>query len=472
MNAAQIDAIRLEVNNRLNQSSKLKFAQFMTPSIIADFMAGLFTPSQSKISRLLDCGAGIGSLALAVDRKKIGISHTDFWEIDSVMAHELEKNVRFASFTSDIHISDFIEDAVNNIHRYRYTHAILNPPYKKLNSRSKHRKLLNSIGLETVNLYSAFLGLTILQMQHLGQIVAIIPRSFCNGAYYKNFRKFILQHCAIEHIHIFESRKKVFHDDRVLQENIIIKLIKGKKQESVVVSSCKDSEFNGYSSNIFPFSQIVTEGNSENFIRIPNQSSINIPSAFKYNLTDIGLQASTGPIVDFRIKSLLEQNINNENIPLFYPHHFSKDGLIHPRQHKKPNAIKYTKDSEKYLLPNDGWYVIVKRFSAKEENKRINAFIINPEKIQHSFIGLENHLNFFHINKHGFDEFLAKGLICFLNSTWLDKYFREFSGHTQINITDLKNLPYPSLDILRSWGKKYHSDMSSEEINTFIQQYV
>ena len=52
-----------------------------------------------------------------------------------------------------------------------------------------------------------------------GQIVAIIPRSFCNGPYYRSFRDFILERAAIKQIHLFGSRNKAFMDDNVLQEN-------------------------------------------------------------------------------------------------------------------------------------------------------------------------------------------------------------------------------------------------------------
>lgn len=60
--------------------------------------------------------------------------------------------------------------------------------------------------------------------------MAIIPRSFCNGPYYRPFREFVLKHAAIRHMHLFESRNKAFKDDDVLQENIIIWLERGGQQ--------------------------------------------------------------------------------------------------------------------------------------------------------------------------------------------------------------------------------------------------
>ena len=40
---------------------------------------------------------------------------------------------------------------------------------------------------------------------------------------------------------------------------------------------------------------------------------------------------------------------------------------------------------------------------------------------------------------------LACGLALYLNSTVVDQFFRMFNGHTQVNATDLRALPYPSL---------------------------
>ena len=74
-----------------------------------------------------------------------------------------------------------------------YTHAILNPPYKKIRSDSAHRLALRKVGIETVNLYSAFVALSVLLLEERGQLVAIIPRSFCNGPYYRPFREFVLE---------------------------------------------------------------------------------------------------------------------------------------------------------------------------------------------------------------------------------------------------------------------------------------
>lgn len=152
--------------------------------------------------RLLDAGAGIGSLTSAFFERCLSgnlcfneISVSAF-EIDSLLHQELNRTL--ASYLGrlplgyEIHHGDFIEEAVNRIQFHygdQFTHAILNPPYKKIGGHSRHRLLLRQAGIETVNLYSAFVALTLALMAPGGQIVAIIPRSFCNGPYYRPFRE-------------------------------------------------------------------------------------------------------------------------------------------------------------------------------------------------------------------------------------------------------------------------------------------
>src|SRR4029450_12503157 len=151
----------------------------------------------------------------------------------------------------------------------RFTHAILNPPYKKIHSTSPHRLLLRRVGIETVNLYAAFVALTIELMQPGGQIVAIIPRSFCNGPYYRSFRERILARTAIKHIHLFGARDRTFKEDDVRQENIVIMLARNAQQESVTVSTSTEDSFTDMETHMHPFDRIVFPDDAERFIHIP-----------------------------------------------------------------------------------------------------------------------------------------------------------------------------------------------------------
>lgn len=465
-----LDNIRLEVNGRLDKQNKSRFGQFMTPTAIADYMSSLFDKNTVG-ARILDCGAGIGSLSISAIRALKNIDLVDQWEIDPIMQDQLQKNMQTTGVNFSIHLEDFIFDAVKNISTgqgNRYTHAIINPPYKKISSSSEHRKLLREVGIETVNLYSAFLGLSVILMQNGGQIVTIIPRSFCNGPYYKPFREMILKDCCIDHIHIFESRKKAFQDDGVLQENIILKITKGKKQGNVEISKSTDQEFSDYSLKSVAFTEVVKPTDAEIFIHIPTEEIIENKKLFVSSLPDLGLNVSTGPVVSHKMIDYLEMNPTDDSVPLIYPHHFINREFNYPVEHKKPNAIRVSPETRKWLMANNGFYVIVRRFSAKEEKRRVVAHVVNPAEIGKDWIGFDNCWNVFHVNKSGFDEATANGLACFLNSTLLDNYFRIFSGHTQVNATDLRNIKYPTMETLQMIGRSYTSTMPQHQIDDLL----
>lgn len=473
------DSVRREVAPRTAQKHKAEFGQFMTPSSVARFMASLFPTSTLQTCRLLDAGAGVGALSCAfLDRWVTGgfgfesVEATTY-EIDEKLRGHLAQHLAgYSRVTPRIIAGDYIELATaEGLQDRGYTHAILNPPYKKINSQSAHRLALRSVGIETVNLYSAFVALAVGEAAPGGQIVAIIPRSFCNGPYYRPFRDFILERAAIRHMHLFDSRSKAFKDDEVLQENIIIRLERGGQQGPVTVTTSTDDSFSDLTTHEHPFDRIVFPDDPERFIHVPTtteKSAIELSPAVRYSLADLGIKVSTGPVVDFRLKEQLRDMPEEGTVPLIYPGHLSITGTVWPVPGlKKPNAIMRNAETEKWLYPN-GFYCVVRRFSSKEEKRRVVASVVDPAAFgDHTVLGFENHMNLFHENKRGLPELLARGLAVFLNTTAVDESFRRFNGHTQVNATDLKLMKYPSREALTQlgqWAKK-HSEITQEMID-------
>jgi adenine-specific DNA-methyltransferase len=226
-----------------------------------------------------------------------------------------------------------------------------------------------------------------------------------------------------------------------------------------------------------PFDDIVHPSDPEKFIHIPSSVSHSTAKAslqgLNTSLTDLGIRVSTGRVVDFRAKDALRQNPVEGSVPLLYPSHFSEGQIAWPKpDSRKPNAIIDNHMTRSSLVPA-GIYVLTKRFTSKEERKRIVACLFNPESVQHPWIGIENHLNYFHANGKGLPENLAKGLFAFLNSTVLDEYFRRFSGHTQVNATDLRTLAYPDAATLERIGRHLKTPYQSQQnIDQLIDRYL
>lgn len=274
-------------------------------------------------------------------------------------------------------------------------------------------------------------------------------------------------------MHLFKSRNKAFKDDDVLQENIIIRLERGGRQGAVTVSTSTDDSFADLVTHKYPFERIVFPDDSERFIHVPTtpeENPLERSKAICHTLPELGIKVSTGPVVDFRLKEYLRDmpGLEEETVPLLYPGHFCSSGTTWPiAGMKKPNAIVRNADTEKWLYPC-GFYCVVRRFSAKEEKRRIVASVVEPSVFgEVPALGFENHLNVFHENKNGLPEALARGMAVFLNTTAVDEHFRRFNGHTQVNATDLKLMKYPSREILIELGEwaARQEDLTQEKID-------
>lgn len=475
--------------------TRQELGQFLTPTHVADFMAGLFQGRQAKLD-LLDAGAGDGALTAAlirrlrsVPRKPKTIAVTAY-EVDGRLIEPLQLTLNRCQqecesegieFSSVIINDDFITSVVPMLRADLFSSqiphfnaAIVNPPYRKLRSDSGSRRLLRSIGIETSNFYSAFVALIIKLLTHGGELVAITPRSFCNGPYFKPFRIEFLKAISVERLHLFESRSAAFGKDSVLQENIIIHGVKGQQSDHVILSSSSGSENSAITERRVPYCDVVPPTDPERFIHVgiaERQSGVSTAfSSFEETLDDLDLTVSTGRVVDFRAKTFLRHDPSTDTVPLIYPGHFNGNSIVWPKKDfRKPNAILIDDRTRGLLVPSEV-YVLVKRFTSKEERRRIVACIYDPDQISTDWVAFENHLNYFHIRGGGIPMTLARGLAAFLNSTVVDSYFRQFSGHTQVNATDLRKLSYPPAERLIELGGRISYPITQGELDDLIER--
>jgi adenine-specific DNA-methyltransferase len=481
------DIDRIHFSSKLSIKQRSELGQFLTPAAIARFMAGQFSNLAGHI-RLLDPGAGVGSLTAAfieqvlMSSDPIESCFITVYEVESGFISSLEQRLTecctalekrgiqanyclreksFIEAVAEVNLPLFSESTA------RFTHAILNPPYKKINNQSIEKKYLSSLGVETVNLYSAFVWLTMLQLDEDGEMVAITPRSFCNGTYFRPFRRAFLNEMKLRKIHVFQSRSTAFADDDVLQENVIFHAVKtSSKLDSIEVTNHSGNVLSEFSeTRVAPYHEVIEIKDSDQFIHIITNSledTLRVQmEQLPCTLEQLGLEISTGPVVDFRLKSALRSDLDEKSVPLIYPESIRADQILFPPQNpRKAIAIEQNPETQKWLV-QQGWYVLTRRFSAKEEKRRIVAAVCAP--LNAPFLGIENHLNYYHARGEGLDPALARGLAAFLNSTLCDRYFRQFSGHTQVNATDLRRIKYPCKNDLIKLGNQVSDSITNQE---------
>jgi adenine-specific DNA-methyltransferase len=188
-------------------------------------------------------------------------------------------------------------------------------------------------------------------------------------------------------------------------------------------------------------------------------------------LESLGLAVSTGRVVDFRARDYLRPEPEGSTVPLIYPCHLANGLVRWPKAGaRKPNAIVQCGETTSLLVPR-GYYVVTKRFSSKEEKRRLVAAVYDPEFVPAPFVGFENHVNYFHRQGEGLARDEAYGLAAFLNCHPLDRYFRQFNGHTQVNATDLRSLRFPSPTVLQRLGRVGLIPGSGELEKAVTQEY-
>lgn len=493
-----LDDVRRAVNNRRRRTERSKIGQFLTPGSIAGFMASLFEPNSMDHIRILDAGAGTGVLfsafvdnLVAEERRPLSIQVVAY-ENDRGILPELAQTMARCettcekvgiAFHGEVHREDFVNAAIAQTEEglftkpgERFTHAILNPPYKKINGESATHKRLAAAGMEVSNLYAAFVWLATHMLAPGGELAAITPRSFCNGPYFRRFRFAILAMLSLRRIHLFESRNKAFGDDDVLQENIIYHAVREEgKPEQIIVSSSEGLDFERATIRSIPYSQVIRPKDRDAFIHLvlhpADDRIVDRMKRFNATLSDLGLEVSTGRVVDFRVREHLHQQPEEGTAPLVYACHF-KDGFVNwpLPSGKKANAIAISELTRKLLVATS-YYVLTKRFSSKEERRRIVAAVYDPHRIVSPLVGFENHLNYFHAGRKEMPEQVAKGLALYLNSSLFDSYFRLFSGHTQVNATDLRKMTYPSYEKLMRLGLQIQDRMPDQlTIDTIFEK--
>jgi len=484
-----LDHVRKSFNSATNRADRSQIGQFLTPAAIAQFMSSMFETGPKEV-RLLDPGAGAGVLFAAcvetmVSQKNRPLSvEVVAYETDSTILPYLDETMKRSQslcvsngvvFHGIIRPEDFVSAAITETKESlfaapgaRFTHVILNPPYKKINSQTVMSRMLYSSGIEVANLYAVFVWLSMRLLEPGGQMVAITPRSFCNGPYFKKFRAAFLRMMSFKRIHLFESRKKAFGDDNVLQENIIYQAVRGlQKPKPVAISSSEGLDFDKARTRSVPYNRVVHPADRDMFIHLgiddTNIGPADRMKCLTSSLNKLSLGVSTGRVVDFRAREHLRQSPEQETVPLIYPCHFLNGFINWPVESgKKPNAIASSSETSD-LLVEAGFYVLTKRFSSKEQQRRVMAAIYDPTRIDAPLAGFENHLNYFHKQGKGLVADLAKGLALYLNSTIVDQYFRLFSGHTQVNATDLRKIPYPTHEQLLRLGRYVKETMPDQE---------
>jgi adenine-specific DNA-methyltransferase len=464
--------------------------QVFTPPEIARFMAGLFSQIPQSL-RLLDPGAGSGVLSAAVCDRVLELGsprelYIHAFETEPALAEMLRQNLEhckreLGKAGHTLHFTVQQEDFIVAASPYMdgqvrlfgspavpesFDAVIMNPPYFKVRKDSEHAKLMERVVHGQPNAYAFFLALAARLLRPNAELVAITPRSFCNGLYFRGFRHWFFDRMSLDHIHLFESRTEAFRESGVLQESVITKSHKlGERSPHVTITGSYGKDIPRHlEAESFPHNEIVDDSCGQRLVKIPvtqdDYRAMRLIEALPLRFDETGLRISTGPVVTFRATELLLREPNGERlVPLLMPHNvkpYRTEWPIPRKQHPVYILDCETSRKRRLLLPR-GNYVLLRRFSAKEEKRRLVAACLLRSEQKTQRIAFENHLNYVYHFDRELTEDETFGVAALFNSAVLDRYFRVLSGNTQVNATEIRNLHFPSLGTLASVGREVRS---------------
>ena len=481
-----LDFVILRTNEyieKMPKSLRKKYGQFFTSKETADFMAGLFdVPSDKSTLRVLDAGAGSGILSVALIERLQNIQTIQqieliCYENDSNILALLQDNLEWVSTKSNIPIDYHIrtENYIlsqafdyngwigANPNPLKYDLVIGNPPYMKIAKDAPEAKAMADVCYGAPNLYFLFASMGAFNLAPDGEMVYIIPRSWTSGAYFKKFRQKFLKECVLEHIHLFASRDKVFDKESVLQETIIIKVRKtAKKSDYIRITTTKsNSDFSHITTFDAPY-DVVVSGADKYVYLVTNTDEVDTLkqlNSWEDTLPKLGIPMKTGLTVDFRNRDALRSEAEKEAVPLFYSQHIKDGKVVFPIG----KECEYIVTDQPGLLQDNANYLFVKRFTAKEERRRLQCGVyLSRIYPRYDKISTQNKINF------------IGGLYVLFNSTLYDSYYRILNGSTQVNSTEINSMPVPPITTIEEMGKALIAshDTSEQSCDKILRSFI
>ncbi len=390
-----------------------------------------------------------------------------------------------------VYESDFVLAATNIFYPTLFSHSenrhnefdliISNPPYFKLKSDDERVRAIQGKIEGHTNIYTLFMAFGAKMLSSTGAAVFIVPRSFCSGTYFSKFRREFLSQVTPVAAHLFKSRGEVFSRDNVLQENVVLKFEKTGnpsatyKTNTIAISTSQNGDAMTESvSRDVSYKHFLADTGKNLFFRLPtgllDEQIIETIDRWEDTLSSLNLKVSTGKVVPFRSKKILKSTPEGEKsfVPLLWMQHIRPYQVKWQLHSFKKEQFLLTED--KSLLVEKQNYVLVRRFSAKEDNRRIVAAPFLASTFDYDYVGFENHLNVIYKTDKDLRDSEAIGLSALLNSALLDRYFRILNGNTQVNATELRLLPLPPVNIVRLIGRKVSSlaSLNAEVIDKVI----
>lgn len=155
-------------------------------------------------------------------------------------------------------------------------------------------------------------------------------------------------------------------------------IVKLKKQRDPIssieiTSTHSNSDFGNILKLAAPYSTVVS-GHEHYVFLVTNQEELDALtwlSQFANTLPSLGIRMKTGLTVDFRNRELLRNEPGENVVPMFYAQHIKDGQVVFPVN----RDFEYISEEQPGLIQKNRNFLFVKRFTAKEERRRLQSGI-------------------------------------------------------------------------------------------------
>lgn len=482
-----------EYIEKMPKQLRKQYGQFFTSKETAIYMAKMFNIPEKEELYILDPGAGTGILSCALieelERKgTVATVHLTCYENDEQVLELLRQNLELIQNEAGMAVEvtlleenyiisqEKIFNGIEDIDKeQKYDMVIANPPYLKLSKNAKEAVCMKTICYGAPNMYFLFVAMSLCNLKEGSEMVYIIPRSWTSGAYFKKFREYLFSSGVLVQMHLFVSRDKVFDKESVLQETMIMKVRKtSDRPERVKITSSNSNDDYQHIETLEVLYNLVVAGDERYVYLVTNEEELGVlrrVNKLDGTLENAGVKMKTGLVVDFRNKEFLREKEIDNAVPLIYAQHIQNGLIRFPIQREN----EYVVPDKRGLIQDNCNYLIVKRFTSKEEKRRLQSGIYLAENHErYSYISTQNKVNFITGITDKLSRCMVYGLYVVFNSTLYDKYYRILNGSTQVNSTEINAMPMPDRESIQCMGRELmqEGDLSEKVCDRILEEYL
>ncbi|GAA1836275.1 N-6 DNA methylase [Nocardioides hankookensis] len=337
--------------------------------------------------------------------------------------------------------------------------VLMNPPYGRVRLSDEDRERFADVLYGHANLYGIFMAAGQKSLAKRGVLAALVPTSFTAGRYFEPLRRTLTNRGRLQSIRFVEDRSGVFGS--VLQETCLAIVTQSKVRKTLVTSA---------GSEVSEIAKVATPTGGSPWV-LPRRADLAPVAAaaatMPMRLRELGWRVSTGPLVWNRRRSDLYAHAGRERYTVLWAADID-GGEVHRDQARATmRYLKLHDGTDRRVMSLSEPCVLVQRTTSPEQRRRLVGAVLTEDALINlgGRVVVENHVNV--LRPTTAEPALSADLLGRLLATeTMDQVTRCLSGSVALSAYELESLPFPPVEVLRSWD-----DLPAAELEVTVSAH-